>query len=179
VLLISTIARHAPITLVTSYGCGWHAFKDSIAVAIGLLRSHPRTSISTFSLLSNRRPQKCCFAPQAAFQLVVWAVTGSPMEQLYCEVSYMLHGSACWFVCMKGTLLVEHPISVYRWVRLDVQKNSQDLSLLSVVIWYRFVSIFIFGSRSQWCSVACLHCSWNAVCACVRACSFCVLNILI
>jgi hypothetical protein len=84
----------------------------------------------------------------------------------------------CRFIRMNGALLVEHHPSARVSLSSSEgtkQQQRQDQSLVSVVMWYRFVWVFIFGSRNQWFGVACLYCSWNAVCACL----FSVLNILI
>jgi hypothetical protein len=48
-------------------------FKDSIEVAIGLLRSQPSTNINYhFLIVVKSATPKCCFASQVAFQLVLF-----------------------------------------------------------------------------------------------------------
>ena len=149
-LLISTVAGHAPSTLVTSYECGWDEFKDSIAVAIGLLRSQPSTNIIFhFLIVLKSTTSKVLLCISSCLPACsVWEVTGSPisrdmpgarflswqtfetvarMEQPYWEMSDMLHCSALLIHLHEGGLACWAPpfnTCVYRWVRLEGESNS-------------------------------------------------------
>jgi hypothetical protein len=149
-------------------------------------------------LFSNRRPQKCCFASQVASQLVLfgqWLVRRylvtcqepdfSRDRHLKLLLGWNSHiekwatcciAVPCWFICMKGALLVEHHPSTRVCIAEFVWREKATTSRPVVSVWSNLISfpVSIYFRKSKSVIWRCLPLLFLERRVCVCACAYSV-----